>query len=192
MTNENSGQESGSNTSNKKLVKILVIVGIGIPVLVELMTLFNLINVQFTDKEANQKETVGEVSESLDYTQGDTLFSNSTYPVHIAMMEINVSTQDWQFLLTLSTPLKDDQMYTPITLDSLRLQSGKTISVEQDQSEKTTQAGRHAISIKSSLPNSDIPQKLFLSMPPQQQDSLKKQTETRSIKLGHIPVRYTN
>ena len=45
MSKEKSGE------SSKRLVKILVILGIGIPVLVELMTLFNLINVQIFEAD---------------------------------------------------------------------------------------------------------------------------------------------
>ncbi|HKL18000.1 MAG TPA: hypothetical protein VJ905_03495, partial [Halalkalibaculum sp.] len=43
--------KKANKKSTKRLVRILVVVGIGIPVLVELLTLFNLVNVQlFTDE----------------------------------------------------------------------------------------------------------------------------------------------
>ncbi|SHG19522.1 hypothetical protein SAMN05443144_12121 [Fodinibius roseus] len=189
MTENHSNSDSDSRNSSKRLVKILVIVGIGIPVLVELMTLFNLINVQIFDDEEvqEQPEPVAEVRQ---VTEGDTLFRDYRFPVTIELLRINVSAQEWRFELGLSVPDSVDREPLEIELDSMQLNSGKILAAGRNRS-WNIQEGHTPPRIQAEweLPNGDIPGTLYISSFQQMQNDTASRVQ-QEVPLGNIPVRY--
>lgn len=187
MTENNSNSDSPNST--KRLVKILVIVGIGIPVLVELMTLFNLINVQiFEDEEVRERSAPA--AEVRQITEGDTLFRDYRSPVAIELMRINVSAQQWRFELELTTPDSVSQEHLRIEMDSMQLNSGRMLaaggsSVWQLQEERSPPR-LHA---EWELPNGDIPRTLYISSIQQMPGDSARRVQ-QQVPLGNIPVRY--
>lgn len=189
MEEGNAEKEKADKSSTKRLVRILVIVGIGIPVLVELLTLFNLINVQlFTGgkEQAPQfrsEQNVGSVVE------GDTLSIDAGQPYVIHTMKIRVSARHWRYELSLmpaDTAIKEE---SSLRVDSLKLESGKTLVSEQAASIQKIGDAQPGYSAEWELPSGDIPQVLFLktirSLGPDSSEIFQKE-----VPLGNIPIRY--
>lgn len=188
MSNDNHDSPQSQEDSTNRLVKILIAVGIGVPVLIELMTLFNLINVQIFgggDEEINQKEEP--VSEVQRFAEGDTLFKDYTSPVLIDEMRAKVSVQQWRFALRLVTLDTWDTVH-PLKIDSLQLQSGQVLDIQKtyDWEPKDTE---RSISDEWILPSGDIPVTLFItSEQPVSGDSSERVQQ--EVNLDNIPVRY--
>ncbi len=182
MTNsETSNSEEGSN---KTLVRTLIIIGIGIPVLVELLTLFNLVNVQIFNDKTDQVQRRSQPDQAVEFTEGDTLFTKSNYPVVISGMQINVSAQEWVFELEFR-PSDTTMQATPLVkVDSLRLKNGDLLRRGQEWSASQSK------SMRWTLPNGQVPVKLYLSGKELiTEDSVRNIHE--EVPLGSIPVRYT-
>ncbi|WP_441001380.1 hypothetical protein [Fodinibius sp. SL11] len=180
--------EEKSNDSTKRLVKILVIVGIGIPVLVELMTLFNLINVQIFEDEKDANSQGFDVAEVSGFSEGDTLFANQVSKMVIEELRIKVSAQEWRFALRMTSTDSTSQDNLKISVDSLRLQSNK-ILLGSDSSSWEVKQVPIQVHGEWTLPNGDIPTKMFLSMyQPTREDSVEKVTQ--EVPLDKLPVRY--
>ena len=181
--------EETSKNSTKRLVKILVIVGIGIPILVELMTLFNLINVQiFEDnKDTNGKDF--NVEDVRGFGEGDTLFADRETTVFIDQLRVKVSAQEWRFALGMTSLDSISQDKLQIGVDSLKLKSNKMLLGNESSSWVVKQSTPAKVYGEWVLPNGDIPTKLFISMNQQVvEDSVNKVTQ--EILLDKIPVRY--
>jgi len=180
--------EEKSDNSTKKLVKILVIVGIGIPVLVELMTLFNLINVQIFEDEKDVNSHDTNVTEVRGFGEGDTLFANQESAVLIDQLRVKVSAQEWRFALGITSMDSTSQEKLQIRVDSLRLQSKKILLGIDSSSWEVRQTVPAQIYGEWALPNGDIPTKLFVSIEQQEADSTTRVSQ--EIPLHKIPVRY--
>lgn len=188
MANDKSDSQQSSKDSTNQLVKILIAVGIGIPVIIELLTLFNLVNVQIFgdgDEEAyHQEEPVAEVQR---FGEGDTLFADYASPVFIDQMRAKVNTQRWYFFLRLVNIGSTDSVQ-PIKIDSMQLQSGQMLDVQKTYNWDTTDGKLH-ISEEWILPSGDIPVTLYVSS----NQSASGDTTTyiqQQVKLDNIPVRY--
>lgn len=187
MPDRRSGQNENEK-SRKNLVRWLVILGIGIPVLVELLTLFNLINVRFNGKDNEPPHTVEPTSEHA-VAQGDTLFNTSAAPVILQEMLIKVNAQEWDFELVLAYAGEEASPDARLAIDSLRLQSGMTLT--SGEYEWETEGGRTQLEAEWRLPSGDIPTALFLSTFQQlSPDSINQ--IPRQITLNKIPVRYNS
>lgn len=194
---ENKNKDSGTS-STKRLVRILVIVGIGIPVLVELLTLFNLVNVQLLNGEEEAPITSSDQeTEMRSFTEGDTLYSDSEIPVLIRELKVKVSARQWRLNMHLApadTPgtyrLKNGNEF--LSLDSLQLKSGMVLGGEQLAGFETLERDDGAAfdyKIDMKLPSGDIPRVLYLtSFQPANADTLKE--ISRKVRLGNIPIRY--
>jgi hypothetical protein len=181
--------EEKSNNSTKRLVKILVIVGIGIPVLVELMTLFNLINVQIFEDEKDANSEGFDVEEVRGFNEGDTLFTEYSSPLVIDELRIKVSVQKWRFVLGMTSVDSISQDMLQIGVDSLKLQSDKILSGNENSSWEVTQSKPAKVYGEWELPNGDIPKKLFIGIQQQiGEDSTEKVTQ--EVPLDKVPVRY--
>lgn len=181
--------EEKSDSSTKQLVKILVIVGIGVPVLVELMTLFNLINVQIFEDEKDANSQGFNVEDVRGFGEGDTLFSDQAFAIVIDELRIKVSAQEWRFALGLTSANSSSQDELEISVDSLRLQSKKMLSGDENNSWEVEQSVPAQVYGEWILPNGDIPTKLFISSYQKTgKDSTKK--VSREIPLDKVPVRY--
>lgn len=190
MTENNSRSEGKSPNSTKRLVKILVIIGIGIPVLVELMTLFNLFNVQLFKDEQEMSEQPESVVEVRQITERDTIFRDYRFPIVVDLLRINVSAQQWRFELGLAFSDSLSQDHLQIEVDSIKLNSGIILSAEEKKSWEIQESPTHRIQTEWVLPNGDIPRIMYISSSQQQQENSAKRVQ-QEIPLGKIPVRYT-
>lgn len=184
MTDEKSG------SSTKRLVKILVIVGIGIPVIVELMTLFNLVNVQIFEDEKiaklNNNEAVTQVST---ISEGDTLFVHDNAPLVIERFLVKVTPLEWRFEFGLRAVEKFSQQELQIVVDSLRLQSGRVLPGVDYNAWKIEDDRPAKIYKEWKLPNGDVPQKIYISvMQNTPRDSASRTQQV--LPIDKIPVRY--
>lgn len=189
MEHNNSDTSDSESGSNKKLVRILIIVGIGIPVLVELLTLFNLVNVQLFEDDSEldrKKESIVEVRK---LTEGDTLFADYASPVAVESMRIKVSAQEWKFELIFTHLNPREVEKFGLRIDSLKLNSGQILRTIND-SEQKTESNVSRTRAEWKLPSGDIPQMLFLSS---LQAISEDSTETihTEVPIGNIPVRYS-
>lgn len=178
--------KSSDEESSKTLVRVLIILGIGIPVLVELLTLFNLINVQlFEDEEVIKQED--QPVKVQEYVIGDTLFADTAVPIAIADMLIKVSAREWEFKFMLNRSDTLSEMDSEIKVDSIKLKSGKILEGEEWEihDEKPSM-----LVMEWDLPNGDMPTVLYMSaqqsMPKDSVSNLQQQ-----VQLGKIPVRYS-
>lgn len=189
MEEQNADRSKSEGSSNKRLVRILVIVGIGIPVLVELLTLFNLINVQlFEDEKQDVRERESDVAVQ-ELTEGDTLFADYAYPVVVDSMRMKVSARQWRFKLVFRLADTLSQHKPDIRIDSLQLNSGKILQ-GKDSYSWNTEGHAPLMVARWSVPSGDIPKWLFISsMQAVAEDSMRH--ITKEEKLGNIPVRYS-
>lgn len=180
---------NSDNNSRKKLVRILVIVGIGIPVLIEIMTLFNLINVQIFEKEKEIDWQSEKVTEIQKFVEGDTLFADQSLPLIIDGMKIKVSAQEWRFALKLTSRDTTLPFKQQVKIDSLELKSGNILDVRNTYSWKYSE-GKSYITDEWKLPSGDIPVVLYMGLEqPVSGDSTR--FIHQKVQLGNIPVRYT-
>ncbi len=188
MQANNSDKEDSDRKSRKKLVRILIIVGIGIPVLVELMTLFNLINVQIFENDEEPNRQFQPDTEVQKFVEGDTLFADQPRPLVVDMIRAKVSAQEWRFALQLTNP-DTSQSNQDVRIDSLELQSGKVLDMQKTYDWSTDEKVRSILD-EWELPSGDIPVILYISSEqPVSGDSI--QFIQQKVRLGNIPVRYT-
>lgn len=188
MANDDTDSRQSSEESSNRLLKILIVVGIGIPVLIELLTLFNLVNVQIFGSEDDEIDQQKEpVTEMQRFAEGDTLFADYRSSVLIDQMRAKVSANQWHFVLRLIN-LDTSDTIQPIKIDSLQLQSGQMLEVQKKYDWNTTDNEFH-ISDEFSLPAGDIPVTIYISfVQPDSEDS--KAYVQQEVKLDNIPVRY--
>lgn len=181
---DNSDKHEKEAGSRKNLIRILVIVGIGIPILVEVLTLFNLINVQFFEEEKkmiphSQPASVREL------VNGDTLLKEAPVPVILEDMLIKVSTREWYFELALSRSEISEGKISVLKVDSLKLNSGKILGGAREWKE----VGHAQKTMGWQLPTGDIPSIVYVST---EQISAENSVQSfeQAVRLGNIPVRY--
>lgn len=187
MATDQSDSHQSSEESSNRLLKILIAVGIGIPVLIELLTLFNLINVQIfgnSDEEVDHKEEP--IAEVQRFGEGDTLFADFTSPVLLDQMRARVSAQQWRFSLRLIN-LDSSHTAQTIKIDSMELQSGQLLDVQKKYEWDTTDGKPH-IEDEWVIPAGDIPITMYIS-------SIQLSRDTtayiqQEVKFDNIPVRY--
>lgn len=182
--------EETSNNSTKRLVKILVILGIGIPVLVELMTLFNLIDSQMFGGDETKVESSEQSVEVRTMSEGDSLFTDHSSSITLKRLRVRVSAQEWRFELGLEAVDSLSQDELQIRIDSLKLQSDK-ILLEEDSSAREIKNERPVtIYTQWELPNGDIPKRMYISsIQKVSLDSVARVQE--EVFLDKIPVRYS-
>lgn len=188
MANDQSDSYQSSEESSNRLLKILIAVGIGIPVLIELLTLFNLINVQiFGNSDGGVDHKEEPIAEVQRYAEGDTLFTDYVSPVLLDQMRAKVSAQQWRFSLRLIN-LDGPNTAQTIKIDSMRLQSGQLLGVQKTYDWDTTDGKLH-IEDEWTLPAGDIPITMYISstQPASGDTTAYIQQE---VKLDNIPVRY--
>lgn len=181
--------EEKSQSSTKRLVKILVIVGIGVPVLVELMTLFNLIDSQMFGGDENEIQQQEQAAEVREISQGDSLFKDQASPVIIDTLRVDVRGRDWRFKLGLRAVDSVRQETFQLQVDSLKLQSDKIMSSEDASFWQVVEEVPAGVYGSWDLPDGDIPTALYLSSW-QAVDSDSLTHIQQEVPLDKIPVRY--
>lgn len=189
MSDKEQGKSGSEKKPSRKLVRILIVVGIGIPVLVELLTLLNLINVQFFETEKAAKEHNDTRIEQTMYSEGDTLFVEDGTAVVLREFKINVSARQWRFEITLAHSNGTGERLPNLKLDSLSLQSGEVVRRQQSGEWENGSAGSRFFHTEWELPAGDIPEMLFLSYQRTiSGDSMA--VHRKRIPVQNIPVRY--
>lgn len=189
MQNESSTKKE-SSTIKKKWLRIIIIVAIGIPVLIELSTLFNLLKVQFFGKEEATNEQVQPAESVREVFSGDTLVIDESFKMVLKNMRVNVSPNRWEFEIALGSagvPKHSSSFF----IDSLGLNSGMTLPGGGESSEWSTNQEAEKMTIRREweIPNGDIPRTLFIRLEKEvAPDSLVK--VHKEVPLGTIPVRY--
>lgn len=182
--------EKKSKSSLSTWVRVLIIVAIGIPVLVELLTLFNLVKVRFGEEEDTAKQEMEAAAQPPEVMIGDTLYADQPLTVVMQEMRINVSPSNWEFIIELRKQDPGKPRFG-VMIDSLELNSGKMLP----QSEETTGWEGEENSDTSEfegtwiIPNGDIPKTLFVTVNKIfSPDSVT--TVHEDVPLGPIPIRY--
>lgn len=186
-----STQDKDSTGSNRKLVIILVIIAIGIPVLIELFTFFNLVKVQLFEeqKKTNGVEKIRETGRKEAIATGDTLFAVSPGAVILQDKRISVTPYTWKFQMGF---ISDSQTaaHTYIHVDSLSLQSGRMLSVQQSLEWQKEQDARNARAhFGQEIPSGDMPYRIFLQLQPAPGADFLPVIR-RTFLIGSVPVRY--
>lgn len=190
MNSNNQNSSQSSEESTNRLLNILIAVGIGIPVLIELLTLFNLINIQVfgnDNEEVVQQEQ--NVAEEQRFTEGDTLFLNSDSPLLIEEMKAIVDAHQWRFALRLIN-LDTSAIERMVSIDSLQLQSGQMMDVQKTYQWNKTD-GDFYLSDEWTLPSGDMPVVMYISSDqPVSDDTDSTENIQQVVKLDNLPVRY--
>jgi len=194
MPEESSGQKE-STSSNKYLIRILIIVAIGIPVLLESMTFFNLIKFRLWDHSKGAKQESREVTKVKEFSTGDTLITDHPLIITLNDSRINVGPNQWIFEMEMRAYGKPPYEYR-INIDSLGLSKGIIISGTQNadwetekEEEDEGEKGYLKMEGKWRIPNGEIPQKLFFTLRKEfSADSVVQLHKT--IPLKKPPIRY--
>lgn len=173
MPEESSGQKE-STTSDKYLIRILLIVAIGIPVLLESMTFFNLIKFRLWDHSKSSKQKSQKVSQVEGFSAGDTLLTDHPLIVTLNDSRINVGPNQWIFEMEMRAYGNPSYEYH-INIDSLGLSKGiiipgtqnadwETETENENEGNEGTDEEYLKMEGKWRIPNGEIPQKLFITL----------------------------
>lgn len=190
MESSDTGKTDSEKGSRKKLVRILVVIFIGIPVLVELMTLFNLFNVQLFEEEKEQPiKQEQQLVSSGQLQEGDTLFAEYSSPLRADRMRVKVSAQAWRFELVLAHFDSSSKTLPSVRVDSLLLRSGQMLRPDTTDSWSGVEGNPLALRKEWELPTGDVPTKIFMRSRQAVEDDSTQWVE-QEIALGNLPVRY--
>jgi len=200
MSEETSG-------SKKYWLRAVIIIAFGVPVLLEVLTFFNLIKFRLWDDGSSQeasspKTTVTEVRK---YAAGDTLFADSRQIITIHEMHIYVNPEAWDFELSLETSASgaDAPGAFTLSIDSLQLDNNSIIrksalwerkSTNQGEERQETEGNESEDEEKEwetewTIPNGRLPTQLFITW---QRDVLPDSTAVihKTFAIEKPPIRY--
>lgn len=160
-------EESKSKDSSRSpnyLVRILLIVAIGIPVLIEFLTFFNLIKFRLWDEGGARQEQVQQTEQhSRRFSIGDTLIAESSVVLTLQDLRINVSPETWKLEMKLRAMQNSAEL--KFRLDSLRLENGMMVRVsETSENESEDESGYQEIEGEWTIPNKEVPDELFITI----------------------------
>jgi len=180
-------EKTNTSGSGTKWLRILIVVAIGIPVLLEVSTLYNLVKVHIWGKDEAPVEETQPAEEIREYISGDTLVADP--PLVLRDMRISVSPTEWNFRLILETAEKPSTEYQ-VLIDSLELNSGERLANGRSAGWMFRPESKTYLHAETwQIPNGDIPRNLkFRVRENYYSDSAKVRNE--KIRLGPIPVRY--
>lgn len=188
MTDTDRQNPESEGVSTKTVVRIMIALAIGIPVVLELFTLFNLVNVRLFGGEEESSPQVEQLAPVQEFAKGDTLFATSPASFVIDEMRIYVRPQHWRFELMLAQADSIQQEDMAITIDSLNLSNGTKIrSPHKLQFEDSS----HRWETSWRLPSEHKPTRLFISsMQAISKDSTQRVGQ--GIRVGQLSIRYDN
>jgi len=164
MSEEPSKNEASSG-SQKYLVRILLLVAIGVPVILEFLTFFNLIKFRLWDGEKrDQQEQVQKTEHKVrEFSVGDTLFAESSVLITLQDMHIYVSPKTWKFEMKLRVMGASQDF--KFSIDSLGLENGERVPVEElSEHETEEESGTQEIEGEWTIPNREVPNELFITI----------------------------
>jgi|GEM_PF-3059799 len=195
-----------SSGSKKYWLRAVIIIAFGVPVLLEVLTFFNLIKFRLFDDGSSQEPSSREttVTEVQKYAPGDTLFTDARQIIIIQEMHIYVNPEAWNFELSLKTSASGNAVPGAfrLSIDSLRLDNNSIIrksalwereQVEEQKEEESEESEyeENEWETEWSIPNGRLPQQLFVTW--------QRKVDQDSIALIHKgfvlkkpPIRYHN
>ncbi|HKK45379.1 MAG TPA: hypothetical protein VJ964_07650 [Balneolaceae bacterium] len=162
---EESPQNNESSNSPNYLVRVLLIVAIGIPVILEFLTFFNLIKFRLWDESSPSKQEQVQTTEkhAHEFSIGDTLLVDSPMVLTLEDLRINVNPETWKLEVKLRAigTSKDFKF----SIDSLRLENGMTVPVKEiSEQESENESGYREIEGEWTIPNREVPSDLFVTV----------------------------
>lgn len=197
-------RKNDNGNSSWTLVKWLVIIGIGIPVLVEVLTLFNLVSVQLWEEE-RQEATVEVGSAGLNLAEeGERYFRDTAGGVILRRMRIAVGPEGWRFRMEFSgdsltldpdslssvPPAGEGSVRWELAVDSLTLDSGQTLEPRGPVALLSASNAREMVaSFEWELPSGDLPAAAYLRLQ-RRVEGRPDVSVTEEMRFGNIPTRY--
>ncbi|MGD8426331.1 MAG: hypothetical protein PVH63_01810 [Balneolaceae bacterium] len=151
--------------SKKYWLRALIIIAIGVPVILEFLTFFNLIKFRLWDEKetARQEEVQPEGDQLRKFSIGDTLLVDSGTVVTLEEMQINVSPESWKFEVKLRA-MGTVQSGLGFDIDSVGLETGIRVPVKQvAKSEVEIESGSIEMEGEWVIPNREVPNELFIT-----------------------------
>ena len=188
-------QSSNQSDSNKWLVRILLIIGIGIPVLIELFTFSGLVSSHFfgeAPSATNDRRSETSAKENIPLVkQGDTLFSDTDYPLLVDTLRLEIYPDQWRFIMELKPlwkPNRERSEGVKLTFQNLVTQQQ---SLEENRVLVWTDNTLDEAEITWILPTGQRPQNAKVTYRSTRQDSLTGTLDIkRHFEFGHVPARY--
>ncbi len=180
---ENSGNVE-KKSSRKNLLRILVILGIGIPLLLELFTLFKL----FTGEEKHGEIKITEDVKMV--TAGDQVIPVTPPVIVLEYARILASPEEFIFEIELELEDIPGKRFV-LELEDLKLKSGQTIKTTKRKTWRVSDNSKNEGEFETnwSIPPGDTPEGLKLKTVIYTDKDEKKEMEHNVI-FGKIPVMY--
>ena len=182
-SNESEAKKSGIST--KTLVRILIAIGIGIPILVELFTVFELFNIHlFSGDEAEHHEEVP-IHRVI---EGSRILPGDLPVLTLEHARVWAEPNKWIFEMEMEM---DDSPAHPFELTFNHLVTTGERMIDEPQTIRWEDKGQDddEYDVKWSIPPGETPLSLTVVLKSIiSQDSTKE--VTREVKFGKIPVQY--
>ena len=177
------GTTPNSSAASKRLVRILLIIGIGIPVLIEAATLFRLIGGHMEDDGAGA--SAAETTETY-VVEGDELLPDTPPAERITALTIEPESESWVFSMDVAVANRTAAPYE-LQLREVQAEGGQVF--EKTASQQWAAGDSAAMEIEWALPAGSVPSGLtaearwYIGT-----DSAR--TVTQAIQFGKIPVQW--
>lgn len=185
MSNQAETPEPEASSANKKLVRILVLIGIGIPILIEAITLFRLIGGHMDEESAS---AAPDTSAAQVVNVGDELLP-ATPPAEVIaelIVEPNPAAGTWVFEMEVEVRNATGHPYT-LEVSALETQDGTR--QRQQFSQRWAPGDEGELEAEWSLPEGQLPRSLTArGRLHVTADSVRE--ATRRVELGRVPVQW--
>lgn len=131
MNEQGPHDNDASQTSMQRLVKWLLIVGVGVPVLVEGITFFGLVGHHVSDSGKEEASGTPAHARAPEVNIGDDLLSSTSLVERVTEAREWAYGEHWAFELTIALEKPPEKGYR-IVFDSLRTEDGNMIADEKE------------------------------------------------------------
>lgn len=187
MQNPNEAERPSPETmapSSKRLVRILLIIGIGIPVLIESATLIRMIGGYMGGEEAAQESTP-EATETY-VVEGDELLPETPPAERIVTLTVEPQSEAWVFTMELDV---ENTTARPYELELGEVEVGDGQVVQQTVSQRWDAGAAETMAAEWRLPVGQIPSGLT-ARARWHIGTDSTRTLTRPVQFGQIPVQW--
>lgn len=177
------GTAPNSSAASKRLVRILLIIGIGIPVLIEAATLFRLIGGHMGEDDG--PDAAAQTTETY-VAEGDELLPETPPAERISTLTIEPESEAWVFKMAVDVANPTEAPYM-LQLSEVQVQDGQVF--QKTASQRWAPGDSSAMQIEWALPAGSVPSGLsaearwYIGT-----DSTR--TLSRTIQFGKIPVQW--
>lgn len=172
--------------STKNLLRILIIVGIGIPVLVEVFTAFELFSIHIGEEKQHRRAHTAKSTDRR-VAEGRRLIPDSPPVIEIENMRILAGPRSWIFEMELELEHLPDELFQ-LKLEKLKLKGGEII---QDPKVKTWKSldDEGEFELSWSIPPGETPLGVTVTARTQLSSGKSKLIE-HDVVFGNVPVFY--